>query len=230
MLSAEDRAIALDELAKRLTETLGHWRVDGEVVRSEGSAIVRVGDTCETAGVPDDVVHLDVELAFNPVRLDTSVFDCAVGGGSQRERAVRQAVDAWVESTAPPLLTFLAEGRPVLAAAHLHAGDPGGIPGWHCIAGPDVVYGDTDDGEKILDHLTTANVLQRVASALSGDALRPFLNGMKLLRWGSGPDSAEVRVNGRRHESASRALSRTPWPATRGFCSFRKFALLVGPE
>jgi hypothetical protein len=182
------------------------------------------------SGVPEDFVHLDVEFALNPERDDTIVFDCATGFHEPRERAVRQAAELWFKTTAPALLTFMAQGRTMLGAQHFHAGDPGGVPGWHCIVGPDVVYGSGDDSQALFDHLGAVAPLSRVAPALATDGLRPFLNGVKLFRASSGAESAEVRVNGRRDERASQELAALPWPAAQQFSIFRKFALLLAPE
>jgi len=114
MLSPYDRSVALQALAERLSAVHGRWRVDGDVVRSSRTPTVRVENTCDMTGVAERIAHLDVEFALNPDYPDSIVFDCASGSLIPRERAVVQAVDFWMKTTAPALLTPI-RGRHRLA-------------------------------------------------------------------------------------------------------------------
>ncbi|MFN7973981.1 MAG: DUF6348 family protein [Acidobacteriota bacterium] len=184
-------------------------------------------DDCDDTGRSPRVVHLDVGFAFNGARDDTTIWDCASGWAEDRREAISTAVAAWMGTTAPALLTCLRQ-RFMLDAASFEPDDPFGIPGWHCLSGPYFILG-WPDIDVMQRYVTDNPPLPRIVSALPAELGRELLNGVKLFVF-AGPGAqptCEVRVNGHRHERASKALAGLDWPRPPNMVMFRYFVLAV---
>ncbi|MEV4559215.1 DUF6348 family protein [Kitasatospora sp. NPDC049285] len=213
----------LGAVAEELTALHGQeWRVDGEQVRGPGRLAVRLG------GSADD--HPDqVELVFlaDTDRPGTAVPDRVAGIGAGSEEAVRRAVEVWAATSGVTMLELVAHnGR---FAGHLDPLDQDGLPGWHAIHGGMVGWGTGERHHAVQDWLVRHPVLPALAPALAGPLGRDQLVGVTVFFGGRpGEETAEVLVDGRVHEAASKALAALDWPRPAdGEAYARTFVLLV---
>lgn len=151
--------------------------------------------------------------------------DCAVAMSGNP----RHAADMWVQTAGMCLLELL-DGRGRFAD-HFGPGDQGYIPGWHTIASGAAGFGiDVTQTGNLQAALLGANVLSRVAETFIADLESPFFNGIKVFYGGQpGAMSAEIRVNGARHEAASAAMASLGLPEPTVFTAVRYYALML-PE
>jgi hypothetical protein len=176
-----------------------------------------------SSGLPG---HVDVEFTLDHrAEHPISLWDCVTGFGNTAELRAECAAAMWGQTTAAALLE-LAYSRRGHFADHYRGSDKGGLAGWHCIAGPILGYGKGDSGN-ILQRWWVANpVLPSLGPAL-GDCLSDEVcpNGIKMLF--GGPDVAEIRVDGQRHEGASLALGKLPWPRLSDVGFVRSYAIVL---
>jgi hypothetical protein len=213
----------LEIAAPMLASVGGDWRlVDGPMLRS-GSLGVRV--------LPSDVAeprHIDLEIVLNVDRPDVpTIVDCTLGLSADRVEAARQAIQAWIETCLVTVLEMI-EQRGTFAN-HWQPNSAGGFAGWHAIVGS--ITGWSADGSAAKQQwFAEAMPWSTLAPVIATGIDRPHLNGVRMLV-GQGGDSSEceVRINGRRHEASSEALSRLDWPRTERYGTARTFVLLVGP-
>lgn len=214
-------------VAERLTRQFGgDWTVEPGRLKGPGTLAVQVG-----ADHTGFARHVDLDFVLNMDRPhDTTVPDCTGGYGATVEDAVRQAVDSWMSTTACTVLELIDQrGR---YATHRPADDPDGFPGWHSIHGAVVGWGSPDGDPGVVVDWIAANPLAPYLAPLIADAFdRDHLIGVKVLLGGArGNETAEVRVNGRRHDAASDALLRLGFPRGEHLAFARCFMLLVHNE
>lgn len=115
--------------------------------------------------------------------------------------------------------------------SHFPPGHESGFPGWHMIAGQAVGWGLDDEASAKQEWFAQAHPWTELAPLLEGDLDRPHINGIRLmLGQGGASQIAEVRVNGRLHEAAGRALLAMDWPRTEHMNVAHTFLLLLHPE
>jgi hypothetical protein len=207
----------------RLAELGGDWQLQpGPLLKGPGTFGVRVGPAHS-----DSYRHIDLEFLLNVDRADSAIIDCSSGLAADPEEATRQAVAAWVDTTACVALE-VAEGRGRLAT-HFPAGTPGGFPGWHTIVGSIVSWGAAGSSAKQQWFFDTSP-WAALAPVITGGLDRDFLNGVRLFVGQSATyQSCEVKINGRLHKESSAALANLDWPRTQQMTAARTFVLLVHP-
>ncbi len=164
----------------------------------------------------------------------TTIVDCVAGYGTTTEEAVDRAIRTWLGTTGSAVLELLEQNGAF--AAHFSSDDPEGFPGWHVIHGGIIGWGTGADREAGRTWAADNVLLPYLAPVLSGGFERDNLIGVKAL-FGGGHDAdglfetAEVRVDGVHHETASRVLAGLGWPRpTDGMSYTRTFMLLVHRE
>lgn len=196
------------------------------IVRGPGTLAAAIVD----GGHSDHPHHLDIAFVLNVDRWDeTAVLDCVTGVGDDERAAVEQALQIWMATTAPTVFELLAQTRE--HASHFGPDDPQGFPGWHMIGGAIVGWASGEETFEIRDWMAAATPWHELAAIVDPDLDRPALNGIKIYVAGS-PDfeTAEVRLNGRRHDAASSALQQMAWPRPAALGSARTYCLLVHRE
>jgi hypothetical protein len=216
----------LELASPMLTDLLGRtWAMEsGPLLRCQGSTIgVRVA-----APHTDSVRHLDLEILLNvDDPAGTSLVDCSTGLAEDPEEAIRQALTAWIDTTAAAALEMVEQrGR---LATHLSPGAPDGFPGWFAIVGGVTgwsVDGTSDKQQWFVDTSPWAALASVITPALD----REYLNGVRIFV-GQGGEyrNCEVRINGRVDETASAALAGLDWPRSQQMSVARTFLLLVHP-
>jgi len=227
-------------LAEMLNELMPGWVVQAPgFVRGPDALAVAI-----TNGHSDSPVHLDLDFILNvDNREKTSIIDCvdepfprmmallaAAGPADDLDylgSAVRRAVQMWLESTGQAVLSLL--GQPASQSAHFAGHDPLGFPGWHTIASP--VSGWSFDDNPIAEWMVSAAPWHQLAADIEPEIDRAYLNGIKLFL-AAAPNSveAEVRINGRRNDSASEALIGLDWPRPDSLATGRTYLILVEPD
>ncbi|ONI67850.1 hypothetical protein BWI15_32775 [Kribbella sp. ALI-6-A] len=218
--------VILDKLAAKLAAASGReWRVDGDVVRGPGTVGVTLGE--DHSG---DAGHLDLNFVLNLDRPETTTLsDCVAGYGDSVEDSVDRAIDLWLGTTGSAVFELLIQDGSF--AGHFGADDPGGFPGWHLIHGGIVGWGTGAEHQAAQlwarDHLLApvlAPVLTKDLQLTGGQ-----LVGIKVFFGGrEGSETAEVRVNGEMHETASAAIAELDWPRPVDDLTYaRTFLLLV---
>ena len=213
------RAHMAHTLAARLSGLTGTWTADGDVVRGPGTPVVQLTDLHDGAASPG---HVDVRVALDQDRPDAPVIvDCVSGFGDTPERTAESAAHLWVETTGSALMELMtARGE---FADHYSAAEPDGLPGFHVIHSPALVYGI--DPAPLRDWVPANPLLPALRTTLPGHLTAP-LNGVKLLFGGKpGEEVAEVRVNGAVAGDVSAALATMDWPRTDGSAFARVFLL-----
>ncbi|MFC5640325.1 DUF6348 family protein [Kitasatospora cinereorecta] len=209
------------------------WTVADGLARGPQSIAVRLGAPHPDGPYPDgphsdDPLHLDLVLLPDADRPDgPAVPDCLVGFGGD-EAAVRRGIEVWAATAAVTVLELHAHsGR---FAGHVDPRDQDGFPGRHAIHGGIVAWGAGERQNAVQDWMLANPLLPRLAPALDGPVERDELIGLAVhFGSGEGVDAAEVRVDGRRHQAASRVLAGLDWPRVdRGSSYARTFALLTG--
>ena len=182
------------------------WTDDGELIVGPGTLAVRAAVTHDS-----EPGHVDLGFILNRVRSDVPViWDCVAGGSAEDEAAARLACSIWAQTTAPVVMEFLAkDGR---YADHAQGDDGLGLAGWHSIHGAILGYGRSDASalqQWCLDHPLVPALRDVLAPALSP----AHLHGAKFLLGAFDDEStAEVRIDGVRHDACSAALLKLPWP------------------
>ncbi|MGW3345532.1 DUF6348 family protein [Nonomuraea rubra] len=221
-----DEAV-LGMVAERLSAaTQQEWEVRDGMVRGPGTLAVRLG--ADHTGSP---AHLDLDFVLNVGRPEgTTVSDCVTGYGATVEESVDRAIRMWLGTTGGALLELLVQDGS--HAAHFAPDDPDGLPGWHAIHGGIVGWGTGDEHDAVQRWAVQHVLLPHLAPALKGTLERGHLVGVKaFFGGGDGTETAEIRVNGARHEAGSRALAELDWPRPAGGVSYaRTFVLLVHQE
>ncbi|NAS25831.1 hypothetical protein GT755_29635 [Herbidospora sp. NEAU-GS84] len=220
--------VVLDMVVRHLSDVTGDpWQVQGRMAKGPGTigVVLQVGHT-------DHPGHLDLDFVLNVDRPEsTTVADCVAGYGATAEEAVNRAIRMWLDTTGSAVLELLRQNGTL--AAHFPPDDPEGFPGWHTIHGGIVGWGSGADHMAGQTWAADNVLLPRLAPVLNDGFERDHLIGIKAI-FGGGHDAdglfetAEVRVDGVRHEAASRVLAGLGWPRPADGMSFaRTFMLLV---
>jgi Family of unknown function (DUF6348) len=174
----------------------------------------------------DDPWHFDVGFILWPQ--PAVVPDCINGIGPPREAAAWMA-RIWRETSGACLAEMLT--RRGEYASHVDGSDSAGLPGWHLVVSKVFAYGpDPASNHALQAVLVERDVLREIAPQLVPALDRPAHNGIKVFCQRSPTSaSAEVRVNGERHEAASRALAALPWPEVTAPAVARFYAVAVRP-
>ncbi|MEV4561028.1 DUF6348 family protein [Kitasatospora sp. NPDC049285] len=174
-----------------------------------------------------DERHYDL-IAFPDVSIQPDVpcfVDCVSVVASPRD-----AVGLWAQSAGACLLELL-DGRERFAdrwgPEHRR-----GVPGWRSIASGAVGYGLSEpEVARLQKALLEANVLPAIAETFTADLESPWFNSVRVFYGGKpGTMTAEVRVNGERHQAASAALAALGLPDPTAFTVVRSFALVLPPD
>jgi len=217
-----DPALVAAKVAARMETFEPGWTVVGNEVIGPGTLAVHPAH--EHKGGSD---HIDLGFVLNRHRPDVPViWDCAAGFGTTPDQVAERAVEAWATCTASVVFEFLT--RTGEYAEHIEPGDPIGLPGWHCIHGSILGFGDGEGGRTMQGWVLDHPLLPALSDVLLHSLDRPELNGIKFL-FGSGVQ--EVRINGEWNETASDALGRLDWPRLDPPAFARCFVLAVhGPS
>ncbi|MEV6443154.1 DUF6348 family protein [Amycolatopsis sp. NPDC051716] len=169
--------------------------------------------------------HYDlVALPDITIQPDVPCFlDCAMAFSGDPGHAA----DAWTQTAGACLLELLdRRGR---FAEHIGPGETRGVPGWHTITSGAVAFGlDADENRRLQITLLEANVLSSIAATFTADLESPFFNGVKVFYGGRpGAMTAEIRINGERHDAASAAMAALNLPEPATFTAARYYALLL---
>jgi hypothetical protein len=211
-----DRAHLARTLATRLSEKAGTWTPDGDTVRSHGSPTVTIADLHRVA--PN---HIDIGVAIDPEDPEAPViWDCAAGIGETAEAVAEVAAHLWVETTGSTVLELLTHRGEL--AAHTPGDDPYGLPGFHVIEGPMVVYGH--DTGPLREWVQDNPLLPALRSTLPRH-LDSAVNGVKVL-FGGSEENVEVRVNTEVREDVTAAVRALDYPRT----GFARVFLIAFPE
>lgn len=219
----EQLQVARAAVAEGLTQLLGKWVAEGEIVRGLGSLAIAFREHGER-----DSAHLDIGFWFNVgTEPPFILWDCAVGFGKTNEEATRMAVDLWLQSTAVVMLEFLEQTGAF--ADHAHGDDGLGMWGWHSIHGPITGWGKGDGGDVLQRWVIEHPLLPQLALVLSGALRREMPNGVKcILAHINNKDIVEVRINGVEHEAATAVLLGLSWPRPE-IAFMRCYVMLVHP-
>lgn len=231
----------LSMVAEHLSTATGRpWQAGDGMAKGPGSLAVRLG--ARHTGSP---AHLDLDFVLNIDRPgDTTISDCVTGYGATVTESLDRAITMWLGTTAGALLELAVQDGS--HAAHFAPGDPDGFPGWHAIHGGIIGWGTGDEHDAVQRWAVQHVLLPHLAPALKGAFDREHLVGLKAFfgggreggrdgepggPGGKGTETAEIQVNGARHEAASRALAELDWPRPAGGLSYaRTFVLLVHQE
>ncbi|MGR6916854.1 DUF6348 family protein [[Actinomadura] parvosata] len=216
--------VVLGMVAEHLSAAMGQaWQVRDGLAKGPGTLAVRLGP--DHTGSP---AHLDLDFVLNVDRPhDTTISDCVTGYGATIEESLDRAITMWLGTTGVALLELLVQDGS--RAAHFAPDDPDGFPGWHAVHGGIVGWGTGDDHDAVQGWAVQHVLLPHLAPALKGTLEREHLVGVKaFFGGGDGTETAEIRVNGARHEAGSRALAALDWPRpATGLSYARTFVLLV---
>ncbi|MEV6284518.1 DUF6348 family protein [Kribbella sp. NPDC051770] len=217
--------VILDLLAGKLAAaSKREWSVEGDVVRGPGTVGVTLG-----ADHTGDPAHLDLNFVLNLERPDTTTLtDCVTGYGDTAEAVVERAIDTWLGTTGSAVFELLVQDGSF--ASHFAADDPRGFPGWHLIHGGIVGWGSGAEHQAVqlwaAEHLlppALAPVLAKDLELTGGQLI-----GIKVFFGGrAGSETAEVRVNGEVHETASAAIAELDWPRPQDDLSYARTYLLL---
>lgn len=217
--------VILDKLATRLAAaSRREWRVDGTVVRGPGTVGVTLG--ADDTGEPG---HLDLDFVLNLDRPETTTLsDCVMGYGATPEESVDRAIGTWLDTTGSAVFELLVQDGSF--AGHFGSDDPRGFPGWHLIHGGIVGWGSGPEREAVqlwaLDHPLAPALAPVLGKDL--DLTGGQLIGVKIFFGGrEGVETAEVRVNGEVHDTASAALAELDWPRPVDDLSYARTYLLL---
>jgi hypothetical protein len=211
-----DRAHLVRTLATRLSEKAGTWTPDGDTIRSQGSPMITVTDLHRVA--PN---HVDIGVAVNPENPEAPViWDCAAGVGETSEDVAEMAAHMWVETTGSTVLELLTQRGEL--AAHIPGDDPDGLPGYHAIQGPMLVYGH--DVEPLRQWVENNALLPALRSTLP-QYLDPVVSGVKVL-FGGSEENVEVRVDTEIREDVTAAVRALDYPRA----GFARAFFIVFPE
>ena len=203
-----DRLHMARTLATRLSDMAGTWTQDGETVRSQGSPTITLADL---HGDGTSAGHVDIGVALDPEDPEAPVlWDCAAGLGRTAEEVAEHAAHMWLGTTGSAVLELMtARGE---FASHYPESDPEGLPGFHVVHSPAVLFGT--DPAPLRDWVSATPLLPALRTTLPGHLTAP-LNGVKLLFGGApGAETVEVRVNGEVASDATAALAALDWPRT----------------
>lgn len=218
----------LEIVGEELTALTGQtWTMEpGPLLKGPGSSGVRPGIRHH-----DDFRHVDLEFLLNAGRpAETSLIDCGTGRRPEPEAAVREAVATWAVTTARVGLEVLT--RRGEYGTWLPPRGGAGFPGWHAVVGEVAGWTLDEDGAPLKQRwFGEAHPWKTLAPLLAGALDRGHFNGIRLMV-GQGGDfqTAEVRVNGRLHEEAGRALLAMDWPRTAKMSVAHLFILLLHRE
>jgi hypothetical protein len=143
--------------------------------------------------------------------------------------AIQQAIRMMMATTAAAVFELLNQRGE--DAAHFAPTDPQGFPGWHMIGGTVIGWGVGEEVSAIRDWMAGTTPWNALAPVIEPGLDREALNGIKFYIAGSRDwETAEVRINGRRHDPASLALSALDWPRPEVLTSARTYTLLLHRE
>ena len=217
----------LEIVGERLTELSGYgWTMQpGPLLKGPGSVGVRIASPDV-----DNFRHVDLEILLNVDNpAETGLVDCTSGLAAEPEAAIRQAVGAWLDTTASVALEVLEQqGR---YASHFAPDEEEGFPGWHTIVGGISGWGFGEDARLKQEWFVGTCPWTALAPVISAGLDRRYLNGIRLFV-GQGGDfqSCEVKINGRLDGPATQALAAMDWPRTEKMSTARIFLLLVHQE
>jgi len=210
------------EVARRLSSVFKAWTVEGDTVLGPGTLAVRVEDQHKQG--PN---HFDLGFVLNRERSDVPIlWDCVAGLGKTEANMIARAVDTWAMSTAATFLEMLVQDGSF--ASHFACDHPHGCRGWHVIHSPVTAFGLGTGPQDLQSWVGGTPLLPTLGPMVAAAFDRPMLNGVKIFLAGHDQnDVAEVRVNGVRHEPASRRLQYMQWPRTREPAFARCYWLFV---
>lgn len=217
----------LEIVGEGLAEFSGHeWTVrPGPLLKGPGTVGVRIA-----SADADDFRHVDLEFLLNVANPErTGLVDCTSGLAAEPEAAIRQAVGAWLDTTASVALEVLEQnGR---YAQRFGPDEAEGFPGWHTIVGGVCGWGFGEDARSKQDWFAGTRPWTALAPVLAAGLDRRYLNGIRIFVGQGGRfQSCEVRVNGRLNGPATAALAGMDWPRTEKMSTARVYLLLVHQE
>jgi hypothetical protein len=203
-----------------LSSKLSGWQLRKEDLVGPCGLVLRFGEL-HPSNSPG---HIDIEIIFDEGNDDSTVLvDCAVGFGGTQEERVKNCAHLWVATTGVCVLElkYSLTGE---FACHYGAQDPGGLLGWHAICGDLIGYGRGTGAKALQDWwMKSNNVLPSIAPAMEGLSDSP--HGIKIFF--GGEDTAEVRIDGEYHESASQALAGMDWPRNDPSSFLRAYVIAI---
>jgi len=206
-MRSADAPVFHEAFREALNDLQPGWEVDEVGIVGPNDAAVRLVNRHD--GPIDG--HVDVEFIWNRGEAGRIVlWDCVTGFGRDAAERARCAAHLWA-STAGGAILELTSSRQGEFADHYHGSDPGGLPGWHIIAGSVIGFGNEASPATLQEWW-----LDRPGVPALATTLEPTLeettcpHGIKILFGGDG--IAEVRVDGDHHEAASVALRDLGWP------------------
>lgn len=225
-MTTDEHGLVLRELAAGLQSLTGRPFVATED-HVEGPGTTRV----VLASHPDIEVseqsaHIDVGYVLNRDRDDATIWDCSSGFGATKPDAISSAVAAWLRTTAlvvHELMVGTGEH-----ADHYPSSETG-LPGRHAIHGAILGWGRGDGPDALQQWWLAHPLLPVLAPELRQEpwptfaALRVFFGSQRR------ESTAEVTLNARRLEGASRLLLAQDWPRFEEPAYARTFVLLI-PE
>ncbi len=190
---------------KALNDRRPGWELRGESLVGPDGLVLRFGERHHSTSPG----HVDIEIIFDENKEDSvRLLDCAVGFGDSLSEQVRNCAHLWAATTGGCILE-LKYSRTGEFASHYDTKDPEGLVGWHAVCSDLIGYGTGDSAKKLQEWwVESKKVLPTLAPTLQAMSDSP--HGIKIFL--GGEDTAEVRVDGEYHESASQALAEMDWP------------------
>lgn len=210
----------------------GLHRLTGGDYRVVGEEVVGPGTTSLVIAAHPDVpesersAHVDIGFVLNRERDDSTIWDCSSGFGSTKPEALKSAVDAWLQTTAPVVLELLTQTG---TYADHYSSAQSGLAGRHGIHGAILGWGK-GDAPGHLQQWWLANPLLPVLGPVMGTHEWPVLGGLRIFFGSQGGESiAEVKINGRLLPQAVEMLLDQDWPRFEEPAYVRSFILTI-PE
>jgi hypothetical protein len=177
----------------------------------------------------DNEGHVDVQFLIDrPGAESICLWDCVSGFGATAEARARFAAGLWAQTGGAACLELALSLRGDFAD-HYRGSEPGGFTNWHVIMGAIIGFGASDSASALQNWWLTHPVLPALARVLSCDLNEQRgPHGLKILFGGN--RVAEVRLDGERHDGASRALASLAWPTLEPAAFVRSFVVLLHPE
>jgi hypothetical protein len=207
LVQVEFEAAAYKAFRDALNGLKPGWTKTERGLVGPGGALVRLGQRHDSMSGG----HVDVQFEPDEAKpLKTPLWDCVSGFGASSGEKARNAAHLWSQTTAAALLEFKYSFRGEFAD-HYRGSDPGGFEGWHVISGPIMGFGEGDSPDRLQQWYLNNPVLPALSRTMSHSIdERTCPHGVKIFLGGDGV--AEVRLDGERHDSASAALAKLPWP------------------
>ena len=157
-----------------------------------------------------------------------ALWDCVTGSGGTDEDIGRTAAHI-LGSTSALALFELQYSRKGEFADHYRGHESEGFRDWHSIAGGVVGYGDEGNASRLQTWWINNPFLPVISRAIDPDLDEQSApHGLKILLGGN--EIAEVRLNGNRHEGASKALVELGWPRLTPPAFVRSYVIAIRRE